>query len=43
MMNTLTPEKVREWKQVVGAAWNDPEQLKTPVTQQALIGILRAL
>ncbi|MEN9827364.1 MAG: hypothetical protein RI953_3109 [Pseudomonadota bacterium] len=43
MTQSITPEKLNEWKQIVAAAWNDPEQLKNPKTQQTLVGILRAL
>lgn len=43
MPNTITPEKLNEWKQTIAAAWNDPEQIKTAKTQQTLVAILRAL
>jgi len=43
MVQSITPEKINEWKQNVAAAWNDPELLKNPKTQQTLVGILRAL
>ncbi|MBM3382994.1 MAG: 2,3,4,5-tetrahydropyridine-2,6-dicarboxylate N-succinyltransferase [Betaproteobacteria bacterium] len=43
MPNSLTPEKLNEWKQTIAAAWTDPEQIKNPKTQQTLVAILRAL
>ena len=43
MPNTITPEKLNEWKQTIAAAWNDPEQIKSAKTQQTLVAILRAL
>jgi 2,3,4,5-tetrahydropyridine-2-carboxylate N-succinyltransferase len=43
MSQTINSETLNEWKQVIAAAWTDPEQLKQTHTQQTLIRVLRAL